>query len=184
MKKALAPWIKVGAKVLISKWDPYRYNVASDVLKAAKEATITKIGTKYFYVGSAPFDKEKLTSAGSIHYNTRVFKDRDDIIGFFYQQSMNRKVTNGIGGISPEKIKLIHDIMFPHDTTLWGKEEIQDSIESIEWYGITSAMFPGSKFDKINAAAVSAAKEELKAAMVLFLGLVADGILAKHINNG
>ena len=182
MKKSnTAQWIKVGAKVLIAKWDPFRLNEPDAVVKSAREVTITKVGSKYFYVGADSFDKVELTSTGSLMYNTRVFESKEAITEFFLLRKMAHQVETGISRLSPEKLKLIHAIMFPHDTTLWGKEEIEDSIESIEWCGIASAMFPGSKFDKINAAAVTAAKEELKAAMVLFLGLVADGILAKHI---
>ena len=180
-KSSTAQWIKVGAKVLIAKWDPFRLNETDAVVKSAREVTITKVGSKYFYVGDASFDKVKLTPTGSLRYDTRVFEGKEAIIEFLILRKMASQVEICVYNLSPEKLKLIHAIMFPHDTTLWDRGQIEDSIESIEWYGIASAMFPGSKFDKINAAAVTAAKEELKAAMVLFLGLVADGILAKHI---
>lgn len=185
MKKSnTAQWIKVGAKVLIATWDPFRLNDTDAVVESAREVTITKVGSKYFYVGADSFDKVKQTPTGSLRHNTRVFEGKEAIIEFLLLRKMAHQVEIGISSLSPEKLKLIHALVFPHDTALWDRAQIEDSLETIEWYGIASAMFPGSKFDKINAPAIERAKQELKAATAQFLSIVAQGILAKHINNG
>lgn len=70
--------------------------------------------------------------------------------------------------------------MSSHEPACWGVEEIGDSLETIEWYGVASAMFPGSKFAKSNGPQVDKAKQELKDVTLQFLSIVAQGILAKH----
>ena len=180
-KSSTAQWIKVGAKVLIAKWDPFRPNETDAVVKSAREVTITKVGSKYFYVGDASFDKVKLTPTGSLRYDTRVFEGKEAIIEFLILRKMASQVEICVYNLSPEKLKLIHAIMFPHDTTLWDRAQIEDALETIEWYGFASVMFPGSNFDKVNGADIYAAKEELKEVTTQFLRFVAQGILAKHI---
>ena len=103
MKKTNTPsWIKVGAKILIVKFDPFRSNIPSEVLKSATEVTIEKVGVKYFYVkGGAPFDKETFRSVGSVMYNKRAFRDRDDVIEFFNTRAKIKQIENNIAKITP-----------------------------------------------------------------------------------
>ena len=163
MKKntTLAPWIKAGAKVLITKWDPFRYNPPSDVLDSAKEVTIEKVGTKFFYIGGTAYDKVSLKPNDGGFSKQRVFRDRDDIFEFIDTRIKTNHIRDGVDKLTPAQVKLIHAIMFPHDTTLWDKDQVEDSLETIEWYGLASAMFPGSKLDKVGGGAIHAAKEPL-----------------------
>lgn len=103
MKKTNTPsWIKVGNKILIAKFDPFRSNIPSEVLKSATEVTIEKVGVKYFYVkGGAPFDKETFRSVGSVMYNKRAFRDRDDVIEFFNTRAKIKQIENNIAKITP-----------------------------------------------------------------------------------
>ena len=191
-KKIITPeWLKVGAKVLIAKYDPFRTNIPSDVLMSAKEAVIDKVGVKYFYIGGTPFVKASLRADDNGFSKKRVFRDRDDIIEFLDTcvkvdqilegvKTLNR-THNGVTVMTPAQVKLVHAIMFPHEPALWPTDEIQNSIDTTEWYGIATAMYVGSKFDKINAPQVRRAMEEIKEVTAQFLSIVAQGILAKHI---
>jgi hypothetical protein len=60
--------------------------------------------------------------------------------------------------------------------------DIEASIQTIEWYGIASAMVPpGSGFSLVDSQAVTKAKEELQESLIKFLQQNAQAILAKHM---
>jgi hypothetical protein len=185
-KKIVTPkWIKPGAKVLIAKYDPFRYNPPSRVLDSAKEAVIDKVGVKYFYIGGTAFDKVSLKANDGGFSKQRVFRDRDDIVEFFDIHTKTEQILDRARKLTPAQVKLVHAIMYPQEQTLWPAEEIQNSIDTTEWYGIVSAMYYGSKLDKINAPQARRAMEEIKEVTTQFLSIVAQGILAKHsTNNG
>src|SRR5574343_336154 len=181
-KKIVTPeWIKAGAKVLIAKFDPFRYNPPSDVLDSAKEVVIEKVGIKFFYIGGTAYDKVSLKASDGGFTKRRVFRDRDDIFEFLDTRTKVSQILGGTDTLTPAQVKLAHAIMFPHKSTFWGTEEIQNSIDTTEWYGIATAMYHGSKFGKINAPQVRRAMEEIKEVTAQFLSIVAQGILAKHI---
>ena len=62
MKKTNTPsWIKVGNKILIAKFDPFRSNTPSEVLKSATEETAKKIGKPKpckYCGGNCPYDPD------------------------------------------------------------------------------------------------------------------------------
>lgn len=107
-------WIKPGAKIILAKYNPFRLLPVSDVLASATEATIEKVGSKYFYIDGASFDKNTGRSTGNMSYGTRAYKDRDHIVETYEVMTMRRQIEANMDKATPEQVKAIHAIMFPN----------------------------------------------------------------------
>lgn len=105
-------WIKPGAKIILAKYNPFRFLKLSDVQQTVKDATIEKVGSKYFYVDGASFDKKTGRSTGDLSYGFKAYKDREHLAETYMLSDMAHQIEMNLSKATPEQVKAIHAIMF------------------------------------------------------------------------